>query len=141
MSRIAILNSDAEIAGAYAVMAQLRPHLSASDFVPRIRRQMDGGYRLAALYEGDSEKAVAGFRMMENLYAGVHMYVDDLVADEGNRSQGYGGVLFDWLARHAKESACGQLHLDSGVQRFSAHRFYLQKRMQIVSHHFSLELS
>ena len=69
------------------------------------------------------------------------MYVDDLVADESSRSQGHGGALFDWLVRHAKESACSQLHLDSGVQRFSAHRFYLAKRMQIVCHHFSLELS
>ncbi len=141
MSRISILDSDAEIAGAYTVMAQLRPHLSAPDFVPRIRRQMEGGYRLAALYEGDSVKAVAGFRLMENLWAGVHMYVDDLVADEGSRSQGYGGVLFDWLVCHARENACRQLHLDSGVQRFSAHRFYLAKRMHIASHHFSLELS
>jgi len=33
-----------------------------------------------------------------------------------------------------------QLHLDSGVQRFSAHRFYLSKRMEISSHHFSLKL-
>ncbi|MGZ5001726.1 MAG: GNAT family N-acetyltransferase, partial [Chthoniobacterales bacterium] len=30
--------------------------------------------------------------------------------------------------------------LDSGVQRFDAHRFYLMKRMKISSHHFSLEL-
>lgn len=122
-------------------MAQLRPHLSRPDFVPRIRRQMNQGYRLAALYDGDSVKAVAGFRMLENLYAGVHMYVDDLVADENSRSQGYGGALFDWLVRYARKNACAQLHLDSGVQRFAAHRFYLEKRMQIVSHHFSLELT
>ena len=70
MPRIAILDSDAEIAGAYAVMAQLRPHLTKADFVPRIRRQMDQGYRLAALYEGDSVKAVAGFRMMEDFMGG-----------------------------------------------------------------------
>lgn len=136
-----MLESDAEIAESYAVMAQLRPHLSRPDFVPRIRRQMDQGYRLAALYDGGSVKAVAGFRMLENLYAGVHMYVDDLVADENSRSQGYGGALFDWLVRYARKNACVQLHLDSGVQRFAAHRFYLEKRMQIVCHHFSLELT
>ena len=141
MSRIAILDSDTEIARCYTVMVQLRPHLSEPDFVPRIRRQMEGGYRLAALYVGESVKAVAGFRIMENLWAGRQLYVDDLVADEGSRSQGYGGSLFDWLVAHARENACDQLHLDSGVQRFSAHRFYLDKRMQIVSHHFALELS
>ncbi|MGZ5023946.1 MAG: GNAT family N-acetyltransferase, partial [Chthoniobacterales bacterium] len=33
------------------------------------------------------------------------------------------------------------LTLDSGVQRFDAHRFYLMKRMKISSHHFVLDLS
>ena len=28
----------------------------------------------------------------------------------------------------------------TGVQRFAAHRFYLQQRMRIASHHFALEL-
>jgi hypothetical protein len=30
--------------------------------------------------------------------------------------------------------------LDSGVQRFGAHRFYLRRRMDITSHHFALDL-
>jgi hypothetical protein len=32
------------------------------------------------------------------------------------------------------------LHLDSGVQRFAAHRFYLARRMDITCHHFALKL-
>jgi hypothetical protein len=30
--------------------------------------------------------------------------------------------------------------LDSGVQRFGAHRFYLRRRMNITSHHFAIDL-
>ena len=67
-------------------------------------------------------------------------YVDDLVTDESERSLGYGGALFDWLVAEARAEGCGKLELDSGVQRFAAHRFYLTKRMIISSHHFSLEL-
>jgi hypothetical protein len=40
----------------------------------------------------------------------------------------------------ARATGCAKLELDSGVQRFDAHRFYLRKRMIISSHHFSLEL-
>jgi hypothetical protein len=40
----------------------------------------------------------------------------------------------------ARAAGCIKLELDSGVQRFAAHRFYLTKRMIISSHHFSLEL-
>ncbi len=33
-----------------------------------------------------------------------------------------------------------QLTLDSGVQRFAAHRLYLRQRMDITSHHFTMNL-
>ena len=56
------------------------------------------------------------------------------------RSAGYGGQLFDWLVERARAEGCRTLELDSGVQRFDAHRFYLVRRMSIVSHHFRLVL-
>ena len=84
--------------------------------------------------------AVAGFRVAENLAWGRHLYVDDLVTAAAARSTGCGQELFDWLVRYAVEAGCGQLHLDSGVQRFDAHRFYLRNRMSITSHHFARTL-
>ena len=81
---------------------------------------------------------MAGIRVMENLAWGKFLYVDDLVTASAARSQGYGDKLFDWLLDYARAGGCEQLHLDSGVQRFEAHRFYLRKRMSISSHHFSM---
>ena len=121
-------------------MAELRPHVSADDFLPRVRRQMEiAGYKLAYLSDGEV-KAVAGFRVSECLAWGSFMYVDDLVSKDGERSKGYGGQLFDWLVEYARGEGCDQFHLDSGVQRFAAHRFYLAKRMSIEAHHFGLKL-
>src|ERR1700681_1483528 len=57
------------------------------------------------------------------------------------RSRGFGAALFDWLVEHANEQACEHLTLDSGVQRFAAHRFYLNRGMDITSHHFQLKLN
>jgi hypothetical protein len=45
--------------------------------------------------------------------------------------------VLDWLAGVAREEGCGSLHLDSGVQRHGAHRFYFRKGMSISSYHFS----
>ena len=96
------------------------------EFVSRIRRQQQGsGYELAYLAAG-TVKAVAGFRISENLAWGKFLYVDDLVAGSSDRSQGYGGILFDWLVDYARAAGCDEFHLDSGVQRFDAHRFYLR---------------
>ena len=138
--RIALAVEDDEIRSCYAVMAELRPHVSADDFLPRVRRQMEiAGYKLAYLSDGEV-KAVAGFRVSECLAWGSFMYVDDLVSKDGERSKGYGGQLFDWLVEYARGEGCDQFHLDSGVQRFAAHRFYLAKRMSIEAHHFGLKL-
>lgn len=97
------------------------------------------GYGLAYLSDG-GVRAVAGFRVSECLAWGKFMYVDDLVSKDGERSKGYGGELFDWLVEHARSEGCDQFHLDSGVQRFAAHRFYLNRRMFIEAHHFGLKL-
>ncbi len=66
--------------------------------------------------------------------------MDDLVTRAADRSAGFGGQLFDWLVEEARREKCAAFSLDSGVQRFDAHRFYLRKRMQIAAHHFTLAL-
>jgi GNAT superfamily N-acetyltransferase len=138
--KISLAVEDDEIQSCYPVMAELRPHVAPGEFVGRVRRQMEiAGYGLAYLTDGEV-KAVAGFRVSECLAWGKFMYVDDLVSKEGERSKGYGGELFDWLVGHARERGCDQFHLDSGVHRFAAHRFYLTKRMFIEAHHFGFKL-
>jgi GNAT superfamily N-acetyltransferase len=139
--RIIIAATDEEIANCYPVMAELRPHISAEEFVERIKHQTQiADYRLACLIDVEV-KAVAGYRISQNLAWGNFLYVDDLVSKSSDRSKGYGGALFDWLVAHSRENGCEQFHLDSGVQRFAAHRFYLAKRMAIEAHHFGMKLS
>ena len=131
----------ADVMRCFPVMQQLRTHfVDLEKFVEQVERQRQEGYRLAFLEAGGRVRTVAGYRFMEMLHAGRHMYVDDLVTDVETRSSGYGGALFDWLVAEARAAGCKRLELDSGVQRFAAHRFYLSKRMIISSHHFSLEL-
>ncbi len=135
---ITLAETDAAIACCYPVLAQLRQHIAEAAFVARVRRQQAGGYRLAAVESGGAVCAVGGFRFFECLAWGQICYVDDLVTTDGARSRGHGAALLTWIGARAREAGCAQLHLDSGVQRFAAHRFYLTQRMDIVAHHFGL---
>ena len=137
---IALAETGADIERCYPVMAELRPHLAAGEFTARVRKQQASGFQLAFLEESGVVQAVAGFRYLETLAWGKILYVDDLVTAPAGRSQGYGGRLFDWLVAQAQQNNCDALHLDSGVQRFGAHRFYLTRRMDIIAHHFALKL-
>ena len=137
---IALAESDADIARCFPVMAQLRPHLVEAEFVPRVRRMQREGFLLAALTAEGAVRAVAGYRYHEKLFSGRTLYVDDLVSDPGHRSRGHGARLLAWLADQAMARDCDLLELDSGVQRFDAHRFYFRERMRIASYHFSRAL-
>lgn len=106
----------------------------------RVKLQQPEGYQITFVEAEGTVKSVAGWRIQNMLAHGKFLYVDDLVTDEHSRSQGYGDQLFDWLVEYAKAEGCERFHLDSGVQRFAAHRFYLRKRMEIVSHHFAMKL-
>ncbi len=132
--------SDAEVAATYPVMRQLRPHLDEEEYVRRVRRMREEGYRLAIVVEGDDVMYVAGFRVIEFLAHGRFLYVDDLVTDEGARSSGGGKQMLGWLAAEARSAGCEKLQLDSGVQRYTAHRFYFREGMHISSYHFSKTL-
>lgn len=121
-------------------MFELRPHLIEGEFVARVRSLERGGFEMAFLEANGDVQSVAGFRVLDKFATGRSLYVDDLVTKATARSQGWGDALFDWLIQTARERDCVQLELDSGVQRFDAHRFYLRRRMRISSHHFALFL-
>lgn len=138
---IHIATSSDDLARCYPVMHELRIHLSLDDFLAQVGRQQESaGYRLAALTADGRVCCLAGFRISEWLAWGRAMYVDDLVTSAAARSCGYGAAMFAWLRDYARREGCGAIHLDSGVQRFDAHRFYLRERMRISSHHFALDL-
>lgn len=136
--QIAVAGSEADRRAAFPVMRALRPHLeSEADFLDRVRAQEGAGYRLALLREGDAVRAVAGFRLSENLAWGRFLYVDDLVTAPEARSRGCGAALLTWLAERARAEGCAALHLDSGTWRTDAHRFYEREEMEVTSLHFA----
>lgn len=124
----------------YPIVAQLRPHLLEKNFVAKVHKQQKQGYQLAYLVD-DNVVAVAGFRLMDNLFSNRILYVDDLVTDENHRSKGYGKKLLDWLKQLAIKEHCQKLELDSGVQRGMAHRFYFAEQLAVSSFHFSIAMN
>lgn len=141
MREIKIAESDEEIESCHAVMAELRPHIHAGEFLPFVKRlSADFGFQLVYLLDDSEVKAVGGIRIGEWLAGGKYLEIEDPVAKEGSRSNGCGGELFDWIVNFARAENCGQMRLVSHVKRFAAHRFYLNKRMNIEAHYFSLKL-
>jgi GNAT superfamily N-acetyltransferase len=135
---IKIAESDAELARISDVLLELRGAFTKDALIAQIKVQQREGYRVAYLESRGEVLCVAGFVVGTKLAWGKHLYVDDLVTAERHRSTGAGKQMIDWLKDHALGLGCRQLQLDSGVQRFGAHRFYLREGFHISSHHFSI---
>jgi predicted N-acetyltransferase YhbS len=122
------------------VLRELRTFLTEEQIVERVQEQMKEGYRLVCVEAGGAVCSVAGYRVVHNLVYGKFLYVDDLVTAVDQKRNGFAGMLIEWLAARAQEQGCAALVLDSGVQRFEAHRFYLGHGMDITAHHFARKL-
>jgi GNAT superfamily N-acetyltransferase len=140
--QIKLIKTKSDILTTHSIMKELRPQFSSpKTYVDTIRRfYQEYGYQLVAVLNNGIPKAVAGYRISESLSWGKYLYVDDLVTNSSERSKGYGKKLLDWLSEEAVRCGCKELHLDSGVQRHDAHRFYLRERMDIVFYHFRKSL-
>ncbi|WP_105201232.1 GNAT family N-acetyltransferase [Pseudoalteromonas sp. T1lg10] len=120
------------------VLLQLRPQYSRESLHVQIEKQKAQGYQLVYVISEGEVLAVAGFSIGEKLAWGKHIYIEDLVTNEAYRSKGVGTFFMNWFKSYAKKVGCTQIHLDSGVQRFPAHKFYLREGFRIASHHFSI---
>jgi len=138
--KIKIAQNEDEIRNCHAVMGELRPHLEPAEFFAQVKRQTENsGFKLVYLSDGEV-KAVGGIRTGEWLSGGKYLEIEDLVTKQGEHSNGYGGELFDWIVNFAKEEKCAQIKLVSHVRRFDTHRIFLNKKMIIEGHYFSMKL-
>ena len=125
-----------------AILA-LRPHLADVDLTELIPIMQAEGYQLAFIEAEDGQRAAAicGYRYLQFLFNGRHFYIDDLSTLPDFRGRGYGGILLDFVAQEARQRGFTCVTLDSGHQRFAAHRLYLNKGFTISSHHFTLKIN
>jgi len=120
---------------AEGVHRQLRTALPA-DYEGKMKRVFAGGARMCVATEGGAVRGVAVYRISENTFEGLHLYVDDLVTDEKLRSKGVGRALLEHLQGLAQAADCEACTLDSGTQRVQAHKFYFREGLVVSSFHF-----
>ncbi|CAN5811423.1 hypothetical protein BH10BAC2_BH10BAC2_19910 [soil metagenome] len=133
---IKIATNEEDILKCWDVIFVLRPHLLEEEFVSTVKEMFTEGYQLAYIEENGKAASAIGFRYQQYLYNGKHFYIDDLVSLPETRDKDYAGMLLDYVADLAKEKGYKCVTLDSGHQRHTAHRLYLNKGYSIVAHHF-----
>lgn len=138
---IKIAENATDIMKCRSAILALRPHLKETDLVNLITQIQKEGYKLAFVETEDGEAAaICGYRYLQFLFCGKHFYIDDLSTLPQYRGLGYGSALLDFVIAEAKNKGFDVVTLDSGHQRYDAHRLYLNKGFQISSHHFTKKM-
>lgn len=128
------------LAASESLHRQLRPGLPPA-YADYMRQMFAEGAEMAIAVEGSEVRAVAVYHARLTTFHGRRFYIDDLVADEAERSRGFGGQLLDWCEARARERGCAALDLESGVQRQRAHRFYFRRNLVIHTFGFTRDLT
>ncbi|MBF9002940.1 GNAT family N-acetyltransferase [Vibrio nitrifigilis] len=132
------LERNAEYLSVLEVLLQLRSQYDVDSLSAQIEKQKLGGYQIVYVKDEHQVLAVAGYSLGEKLAWGKYIYIEDLVTNDRCRSDGVGKFLMEWFKAYASKIGCQQIHLDSAVHRFPAHKFYLREGFNIASHHFSI---
>lgn len=137
-----LADTEADVAACFPLMHQLRPHLAdATEMVRRWQLQRQAGYRIMALWRGDTPVALAGYRITDNLIHGHFLYVDDLVTDERERGSGFGARMLDRMKEEARAQGCQRLMLDTAIDNLLAHRFYYRGGLLARGLHFGMAVT
>lgn len=134
------VKTENDIQQTWEVMYLLRPHLKHDEYISLVKNMMNEGYRLAYAEEDGKAVSVIGFRYLQFLFNGKHIYIDDLSTLESHRGKGYGGKLLDYVHNIAKADGYASVTLDSGTHRHNAHRLYMNNGYVIQGYHFSKSL-
>ena len=129
-----------ELDVAWSLVKQLRQQLTYNEFEDLIYEMRDREYTMLGIFENEELLAYAGVVVLTNLYHKRHLFVDELVTDEKERSCGYGEMMLEYLRDYAKMGMCERIVLSSGLQREDAHRFYEREGFMKKSYVFVKEL-
>lgn len=138
--KIELLINNNKIRQVATILHELRQHLDINTIIETIKTETKNGYVIAYVIDKEEILGVVGFRIQYKLAWGRHIYIDDLITKSTSRSLGTGKKLLDYVKEYAVKNNCKQLHLDSGVQRYEAHKFYFREALAVSSFHFKQEI-
>ena len=134
------LNDIDEIIAVFPVLSHMYPDLTLDEYKTIIPKRLNEGYRMVAVFDGEKCVCAAGFWIGVRFYCGKFMQLDNMVSLPNARSKGAGKLLVDWIKSLAKTEGCNKIILDTYVENFEAHKFFLREGFIIRGYHLNYNL-
>lgn len=113
------------IESVYPLMKQLRPHLTLQQYLQiHDQAKVADRYTLWGYFENEICVGLMGLRTLFDYVHLKHLYIDDLVVDESQRSSGIGAKLLKHAELLAQREQCTGLRLCTGSDNQRGIQFY-----------------
>ncbi|WP_417908103.1 GNAT family N-acetyltransferase [Christiangramia aquimixticola] len=106
----------------------------------RLLEMFDQNYECFGIYKADKLVGVFGLWFMTRHYAGRSCEVDHIFIEEELQGTGIGRKLFEFIEAYITSKGCETLELNSYVENFRSHKFYMNLGFVIRGYHFLKKL-
>lgn len=106
----------------------------------RLLEMFDQNYECFGIYTSGKLIGVFGLWFMTRHYAGRSCEVDHIYIEDELQGKGVGQELLRFIAEYATSKNCETLELNSYVENFRSHKFYMNLGYVIRGYHFLKKL-
>lgn len=106
----------------------------------RLLEMFDQNYECFGIYKSGKLVGVFGLWFMTRHYAGRSCEVDHIYIEDELQGNGVGRQLFNFIEKYALSKKCETLELNSYVENFRSHKFYMNLGFVIRGYHFLKKL-
>lgn len=114
--------------------------LSIEALQERLLEMFEQNYECFGIYKSGELVGVFGLWFMTRHYAGRTCEVDHIYIDENLQGSGVGTQLFQFIEQYAVKKQCETIELNSYVENFRSHKFYMNLGFVIRGYHFLKKL-
>ena len=106
----------------------------------RMTEMFDQNYECFGIYKDEEIIGVFGLWFMTRHYAGKSCEPDHVFILPKYQNKGLGEQVFNFIFEYSKEKGCETSELNSYVQNFKSHKFYMNHGYVIKGYHFLKKL-
>ncbi|MGA8855206.1 MAG: GNAT family N-acetyltransferase [Christiangramia sp.] len=106
----------------------------------RLLEMFDQNYECFGIYFNEKLIGVFGLWFMTRHYAGKSCEPDHIFISKEFQGKGIGKSLFAFIEEYAASKNCETLELNSYVENFGSHKFYMNQGYVIRGYHFLKKL-
>ncbi len=106
----------------------------------RLLEMFDQNYECFGIYKEQRLIGVFGLWFMTRHYAGRSCEADHIFIEEEFQGRGIGASIFEFIHEYARSKDCETMELNSYVENFKSHKFYMNLGYIIRGYHFLKKL-